>query len=114
MSRSPSVRYGAQTPFVDKQYEVGVRADVKYAIAGVGAGEGGAVRYRDLALDVYEPVGDGRARRPALIKQRTNKDLLYSTGNSTQYPVKTPMGKESKQKSGYMYSGFTMLYIQEK
>lgn len=67
MSRSPSVRYGAQTPFVDKQYEVGVRADVKYAIAGVGAGEGGAVRYRDLALDVYEPVGDGRARRPALI-----------------------------------------------
>ena len=29
------------------------------------------------------------------IKQRTNKDLLYSTGNSTQYPVKTPMGKES-------------------
>ena len=27
----------------------------------------------------------------------TNKDLLYSTGNSTQYSVMTYMGKESKK-----------------
>ena len=32
-------------------------------------------------------------------------DLLYSTGNSTQYSVMTYMGKESKKekKSGYIY-----------
>ena len=28
------------------------------------------------------------------------KDLLYSTGNSTQYPVMTYMGKESKIRVG--------------
>ena len=33
----------------------------------------------------------------------TNKDLLYSTGNSTQYSVMALMGKESEEKkSGYM------------
>ena len=31
------------------------------------------------------------------LKQTTNKDLLYSTGNSTQYSVMTYMGKESKK-----------------
>ena len=30
------------------------------------------------------------------IKSVTNKNLLYSTGNSTQYPVMAYMGKESK------------------
>ena len=29
------------------------------------------------------------------VKEITNKDLLYSTGNSTQYYVMTYMGKES-------------------
>ena len=31
------------------------------------------------------------------IKQITNKDLLYSTGNSTQYSVITYMRKESEK-----------------
>ena len=31
------------------------------------------------------------------IKQKSNKDLLYSAGNSTQYCVMTYMGKESKK-----------------
>ena len=35
-------------------------------------------------------------------KYITNKDLLYSTGKSTQYSVIASVGKESK-KSGYMY-----------
>ena len=41
-----------------------------------------------------------------------NKDLLYSTGNSTQYSVMAYMGKESKKKSGYMYmhNWFPLLY----
>ena len=30
-----------------------------------------------------------------------DKDLLYSTGNSTQYYVMTYMGKESKKKQGF-------------
>ena len=37
------------------------------------------------------------------IKQITNKGLLYSTGNYTQYSVMAYMGKESKKKSEYMY-----------
>ena len=36
------------------------------------------------------------------IKQITNKDLLYSTGNSTQYSVMTYMGKESKKEWIYV------------
>ena len=32
-----------------------------------------------------------------------NKDLLYSTGNSTQYAVITYMGKESKKVWIYVY-----------
>ena len=36
-------------------------------------------------------------------KQITNKNLLYSTGNSTQYSVMTYMGKESKKEWIYVY-----------
>ena len=32
------------------------------------------------------------------IKEITNKDLLYSSGNSTQYSVMTFMGEESKKR----------------
>ena len=42
------------------------------------------------------------------IKQITNKDLLHSTGNSTQNSILTCMGKESK--GGYMYNRFILLY----
>ena len=34
---------------------------------------------------------------PLYIKQITNKDLLYSTGNYIQYLVKTYKGKESEK-----------------
>ena len=37
------------------------------------------------------------------LNQITNKNLLYSTENSTQYSVMACMGKESLKKSGYMY-----------
>ena len=33
-------------------------------------------------------------------KSISNKDVLYSTGKSTQYAVITCMGKESEEKSG--------------
>ena len=32
-----------------------------------------------------------------------NKNLLYSTGNSTQYSVMTYMAKESKKERIYVY-----------
>ena len=35
------------------------------------------------------------------IKQRTSKNLLYSTGNSTQYSVMAHIGKESKKEVIY-------------
>ena len=42
------------------------------------------------------------------INQIANKDLLYSTGNSTQLSLMAYMGKESKQKkSGYKYMYIT-------
>ena len=37
------------------------------------------------------------------IKEITNKDPLYSTGNSTQYSVMTYMGIESKKEWIYVY-----------
>ena len=36
------------------------------------------------------------------IKQMTNKDLLYSTGNSTRYSVMAYMGKMSKKEWIYV------------
>ena len=37
------------------------------------------------------------------IKQTTNKDLLTSTGNSTQHSVMAYMGKKSKKEWIYVY-----------
>ena len=37
------------------------------------------------------------------IKQITNKDLLYSAENSTQYSLMANMGKESKKEWMYVY-----------
>ena len=39
----------------------------------------------------------------------TNKDLLYSTGNSTQGPVSTYNGKESEKRK-YVYTD-THMYV---
>ena len=37
------------------------------------------------------------------IKQIANKNLLYSTGNSTQYSVMAYMGKESEKEWVYVF-----------
>ena len=44
------------------------------------------------------------------IKQLTNKDLLYSTGNSTQYLKTIFNGKESKKEDIYIYI-YTHIYM---
>ena len=43
----------------------------------------------EIGIDIYTLL---------YIKEITNKDLLYSTGNSTQYSVMAYMGKESKKR----------------
>ena len=43
----------------------------------------------DIGIDIYTLL---------CIKQMTNKNLLYSTGNSTQCSVLTSMGKEAKKR----------------
>ena len=48
----------------------------------------------ETGIDIYTPP---------YIKQITNKDLLYSTGNSAQYSVMTYMGKESKNEWIFVY-----------
>ena len=40
---------------------------------------------------------------PGLILEDPNKNLLYGTGNSTQYSVMTYMGTESKKGWIYVY-----------
>ena len=53
----------------------------------VTRGWGGGINW-ETGIDIYTLL---------YIKQITNKDLMYNTGNSTQYSVMTYMGKESKK-----------------
>ena len=52
----------------------------------MGGGEGEGIK--KIGIDTYTLL---------CLKQITNKDLLYSTGNSTQYFAMAYMGKESKK-----------------
>ena len=60
---------------------------------GYQGGTGGGINW-EIRIDIYTLV---------YIKSITNKNLLYSTGNSTQYSVMTYMEKNLKM-SGYMYN----------
>ena len=48
------------------------------------------------------------------IKYITNKNLLYSTGNSTQYSIMTYMGKEPKKEWMHVYVLLIYFAIQQK
>jgi dienelactone hydrolase len=62
-----AVRDGLR-PYLDKTYDVKVTADVTYGVGGVDfSSERGAARYRDLKLDIYQPVTETSEARPALI-----------------------------------------------
>ena len=58
-----------------------------------GKGVGGGIN-QEIGINIYTPL---------YIKQITNKGLLYSTGNSTQYSVMAYMGKEPKKEWIYVY-----------
>ena len=62
--------------------------DVEKKLTVIGGKAGGGIN-GETGIDMYTLL---------CIKQRTNKDLLYSTGNSTQYSVMTYMGKASKNR----------------
>ena len=55
---------------------------------GFQGGKGGEGINWEIRIDIYTLL---------YIKQITNKNLLYSTGNSTQYSLMTYMGIESKK-----------------
>ena len=59
----------------------------------VTRGSGGGINW-EIGIDIYTLL---------YTKQITNKDLLYSTGNSTQYSVMAYMRKESKKEWIYVY-----------
>ena len=59
----------------------------------VTRGGGGGINW-EIGIDIYTLLH---------IKQTNNKDLMYSTGNSTQSSVMTSMGKESKKEWIYVY-----------
>ena len=60
----------------------------------VTSGEmGGGIKW-EIGMDIYTLL---------YIKYITNKDLLYSTGNSTQYSVMDYMEKESRKEWLYVY-----------
>ena len=48
----------------------------------------------EIGIDIYTLL---------YVKQITNKDLLYSTGNSTRYSVMAYMEKKSKREWIYVY-----------
>ena len=60
----------------------------------VTKGESGGEINWEIGTDVYTLL---------YIKQITNRNLLYSTENPTQYSVMTYMGKESKKEWIYVY-----------
>ena len=65
-----------------------------YVLAyGYQGGKGGGINW-EIGIDIYILL---------YIKQITNKDLLCSTGNSSQHSVMTYMEKESKKEWIYVY-----------
>ena len=61
---------------------------------GYQGGEGGGGINWEIGTDIYTLL---------YIRQVVNKDLLYSTGNSTQYSIITYMGKEPDKEWIYVY-----------
>ena len=59
----------------------------------VGGGGGGGMNW-EIGIDIYTLL---------YIKQINKKNLLFSTGNSTQYSVMTYIGVESKKEWIYVY-----------
>ena len=65
----------------------------KQTYAYQGGKEGGGINW-EIGINIYTLL---------YIKQISNKNQLYSTGNSTQYSVMTCMGIESKKEWIYVY-----------
>ena len=67
--------------------------DVENKLMVTGGKKWGGINWK-TGIDIYTLL---------YTEQITNKDLLYSTRNTTQYSVLTYMGKESKKEWIYVY-----------
>ena len=56
------------------------------------------VNKRERGREINQEIGNNRYTL-LYLKYVINKDLLYSTGNPTQYSVTTYMGKEPEKKN---------------
>ena len=70
----------------------------------VTRGDGGRINW-EIGIDIYTLL---------YIKYITNKDLLHSTGISSQYSVMTYMGKESKKEWICVYVYLIHFAVQQK
>ena len=66
-------------------------------------GDKGGVLNWEIGIDIYTIYCIHYTYILLYIKQLTNKDLLNSTGNSTQYSVMTYNGKELIKERIYVY-----------
>ena len=69
-----------------------------------GERQGGEIN-KEFGINIYTLL---------YIKQIINKDLLYSTENSTQYSVITYMGKESEKEQIYVYVYLNCFAVHQK
>ena len=68
-------------------YKTEIVTDVENKLMVTGGKRGRGINW-EIEINIYTLL---------YIKWITNKDLLYSTGNFTQYSVMAYMGKESKK-----------------
>ena len=67
-------------------YKIEIESQMYKSILQSPRGKGGGVNW-EIGIDIYTLL---------YIQQITNKDLLFSTGNSTQYSVMAYVGKNLK------------------
>ena len=74
-------------------YKTEIESQLQKTNVWLPGGKGGGGINWEIGIDTYTLLYK---------KQTTDKDLLYSTGNSTQYPVMIYMGIESKKEWTYV------------
>ena len=74
-------------------YKVETASQTWKANLWLSKGKGGGGDNQEFGINIYTLLH---------IKQIINRDLMYSTGNSTQYSVITYMGKESEKEWIYV------------
>ena len=96
---------GIQKNGTDEQLQSRNRdTDVENKLMYTKGGRGSGMNW-EIGIYIYTLV---------CIKQITNENLLYSTGNSTQCSVVTKMGRKSKKQGIYVYVYLIHFAVQQK